>query len=107
MGRNEVVIKRAARLGDGWMPILSPDDSGREALEKLHGYLEEYGRKRKDFGIEAWLRFHENTPQAWAAAADGWRSLGADMAMLYPMWQIDGVDAQIEVLRRFKEVAAG
>ncbi|MGY9055272.1 MAG: LLM class F420-dependent oxidoreductase [Alphaproteobacteria bacterium] len=106
-GSADGVIKRAARLGDGWMPILAPDDAGKAALEKLHGHLDEFGRKREDFGIEAWLRFTEDSPQAWAAAADGWRTLGADMAMLYPMWQIDGVKAQIEVLRRFKEVAEG
>jgi hypothetical protein len=27
------------------------------------------------------------------------------MAMLYPMWEIKGVDGQIEILRKFKEVA--
>ena len=105
-GAADSVIKRAAKLGDGWMPILTPDDSGKLALETLHKYLEQFGRKREQFGVEAWLRFHENDPQAWAVAADGWRSLGADMAMLYPMWKIDGVNAQIDVLRRFKEVAS-
>ncbi|MCA8928506.1 MAG: LLM class F420-dependent oxidoreductase [Alphaproteobacteria bacterium] len=101
------VIKRAARLGDGWMPILAPDDDGKKALETLHGHLDAFGRKRADFGLEAWLRFHDNAPQAWAAAADGWRALGADMAMLYPMWRDGSVDNQIEILRRFKEVAGG
>jgi hypothetical protein len=57
--------------------------------------------------MEAWLRFTENDPQAWAAAADGWRGMGADMAMLYPMWRDESVTAQIEILRRFKEVAEG
>lgn len=106
-GSADGVIKRAARLGDGWMPILAPDDDGKKALEKLNRELEANGRKRADFGIEAWLRFHENEPQAWAAAADGWRSMGADMAMLYPMWREPDVTRQIEILRRFKEVAGG
>ncbi len=106
-GSADGVIKRAARLGDGWMPILAPDDDGKKALAKLHEQLEANGRKRADFGIEAWLRFHENEPQAWAAAADGWRAMGADMAMLYPMWREPDVTKQIEILRRFKEVAGG
>ncbi len=106
-GSADAVIKRAAELGDGWMPILPPDDSGNIALEKLYGHLDNFGRNRKDFGIEAWLRFHEDNPNAWAEAADGWRSLGADMAMLYPMWQVNGVDGQIEILRRFKDAAGG
>lgn len=106
-GSADAVIKRAAELGDGWMPILPPDDTANIALEKLYGHLDNFGRKRQDFGIEAWLRFHEDNPNAWAEAADGWRSLGADMAMLYPMWQVNGVDGQIEILRRFKDAAGG
>ena len=58
------------------------------------------------FGIEAWLRFHDNDPDAWAKAADGWRELGADMAMLYPMWKVNGIDSQIEILERFQKVAS-
>ena len=101
------VIKRAARLGDGWMPILAPDDAGKRALEAFHGHLTEFGRSREQVGMEAWLRHTEADPQAWAASADGWRDLGADYAMLYPMWRDESVDGQIEILRRFKEVAGG
>jgi hypothetical protein len=46
-------------------------------------------------------------PQDWAAAADGWHRLGADMVMLYPMYRISNFDGHIETLRRFKEVASG
>lgn len=104
-GSADSVIKRAAKLGDGWMPILSPDDEGKAAVEKLYTYLEAFGRKREQFGIEAWMRFSEDKPESWGVTADKWRSMGADMAMLYPMWEIKGVDGQIEILRKFKEVA--
>jgi probable F420-dependent oxidoreductase len=106
-GSSDPVIKRAARLGDGWMPIMAPDDAGKAALDKLHGHLEAFGRDRADFGVEAWLRFDKNDPQGWSAAAGGWRALGADYVMLYPMWPIANLDAQIEMLRRFKEVGEG
>jgi len=104
-GSSDPVIERAAKLGDGWMPILAPDDAGKAALEKLHMHLDQAGRKREAFGVEAWLRFHEDDPQAWGAAADGWRSLGADYAMLYPMWHMNTLDEQIDLLRRYKEIA--
>ena len=104
-GSADSVIKRAAKLGDGWMPILSPDKEGKTTLEKLYTYLEEFGRKREGFGIETWMRFSEDNPEVWGATADEWRSMGVDMAMLYPMWEIKGVDGQIEILRKFKEVA--
>ena len=104
-GSADSVIKRAAKLGDGWMPILSPDKEGKRALEKLYTYLEEFGRNREGFGIETWMRFSEDNPEVWGATADEWRSMGVDMAMLYPMWEIKGVDGQIEILSKFKEVA--
>lgn len=106
-GSAPAVVKRAARLGDGWMPILAPDDAGKATYEAWLGHLEAFGRKREDVGMEAWLRFYEDEPQAWAAAADGWRAIGADIAMLYPMWREPDTDKQIETLRRFKDVAEG
>ena len=42
----------------------------------------------------------------WAAAADGWRKLGADFVMLYPMFRMTRFDEQIAVLERFKNVAS-
>ncbi len=51
------------------------------------------------------MRFSEDSPEVWGATADEWRSMGVDMAMLYPMWEIKGVDGQIEILSKFKEVA--
>ena len=27
------------------------------------------------------------------------------MAMLYPMWKVNGIDSQIEILERFQQVA--
>lgn len=106
-GSSDAVVKRAARLGDGWMPIMAPDEEGEAKLAALRGHLKEFGRDEASFGIEAWLRMYEPDPQRWAAAADGWRRLGADMAMLYPMFRMPTFDDQIETLRRFKEVAAG
>jgi hypothetical protein len=49
----------------------------------------------------------EPDPAQWAAAAAGWRRLGAQVAMLYPMYRIATLDAQIDTLRRFQEVARG
>jgi probable F420-dependent oxidoreductase len=106
-GSSDAVVSRAARLGDGWMPIIPPDEKAEQKLALLGEELRKQGRERAKFGIEGWLRMHEPDPQRWAAAADGWRRLGADMVMLYPMYRIPKFEDQIETLRRFKEVAAG
>jgi probable F420-dependent oxidoreductase len=104
-GSSDAVIRRAARLGDGWMPIMPPDGEAEQKVAALREQLSLFGRDQVKFGIEAWLRMHSPDPQGWAAAADGWRRLGAGMVMLYPMYRITSVDAHIETLRRFKEVA--
>jgi probable F420-dependent oxidoreductase len=106
-GSSDAVVKRAAEFGDGWMPIMAPDDQAAAKLATLRGHLQAFGRDPATFGLEAWLRMNEPNPQHWAAAADGWRRLGAEIVMLYPMYRIATFDEQIETLRRFKEVAEG
>ena len=104
-GSSDAVVRRAARLGDGWMPIMPPDAQAEQKLKALRDELKSFGRDPTKFGVEAWLRM--SNPQGWAAAADGWRRLGADMVMLYPMYRITNVDDHIETLRRFKAIAIG
>ncbi len=41
-GSSEAVIKRAARIGDGWMPILAPDAAGEAKLALLHEHLKAF-----------------------------------------------------------------
>ena len=106
-GVSDAAVTRAARLGDGWMPIIDPDAEAAEKLRALREQLRSFGRDPAKFGIEGWLRMHDADPQHWAAVADGWRRLGADMVMFYPMYRIPRFDDQIETLRRFKEVASG
>src|SRR5215469_2363557 len=106
-GSSDAVIRRAARLGDGWMPIMAADAQAEQKLAALREQLKAFGRDPAKFGIEGWLRMHSADPQGWAAAADGWRRLGADMVMLYPMYRVSNFDDHIETLRRFKDVASG
>ena len=105
-GISDAVVMRAAQLGDGWMPIMPPDEKAEQKLSLLREEMKKHGRDGGKFGIEGWLRMNEPDPQRWAAAADGWRKLGADMVMLYPMYRMPRFEDQIETLRRFKEVAS-
>src|SRR3974390_2653340 len=91
-GSSDAVVARAARLGDGWMPIMAPDTQAEEKLAMLRAHLKSSGRDPDKFGIETWLRMQSPDPQSWVAAAEGWRRLGADMGMLDPMYRITNVD---------------
>jgi len=106
-GSSDTVLKRAARLGDGWMPIMAPDGEAEQKVAMLREEIGRHGRDPANFGLEGWLRMNEANPQQWAEAAHGWRRLGAHFVMLYPMYRMPKFDDQIETLRRFKEVAGG
>jgi probable F420-dependent oxidoreductase len=106
-GSSDAIIERAARLGDGWMPIMPPDEEAAAKLAALRNQLRSFGRDPAAFGVEAWLRMKEPDPQLWSAAAEGWRRLGAAVVMLYPTYRIASFDEQIQTLRRFKEVVEG
>jgi probable F420-dependent oxidoreductase len=103
-GYSDPVVKRAARLGDGWMPILEPNEEAKQKLALLRAELKAAGRNERQFGIEGWLRTNDVDPQKWGASAEGWRRLGADYVMLYPMYRSATLDALVDTLRRFREV---
>ena len=105
-GSSDAVIKRCARLGDGWMPILSADETGEAKVAQIRAHLKEFGRDPAKFGLEAWVRAPKFDPDAWARDYAFWKRLGFDIAMLYPTYDLPSFDAQIDILRRFKDIAA-
>src|SRR5262245_2104616 len=65
-GSSDAVMSRAARLGDGWMPIMAADAQAEQKLAALREQLKTFGRDPAKFGIEGWLRMHSADPQGWA-----------------------------------------
>jgi probable F420-dependent oxidoreductase len=106
-GSSDAAIKRAARLGDGWMPIMAPDEAGEAALAKLKTHLKEFGRDPAKYGLEAWIRLTDRNEDSWGGIVAAWKRLGMQIGTLYPMYPVEGIDAQIDLLRRFKAVATG
>jgi len=43
-GKSEAILKRVARLGDGWFPALTTPEEFKADMAKLTVYGEEYGR---------------------------------------------------------------
>ncbi|MEE8558512.1 MAG: LLM class F420-dependent oxidoreductase [Myxococcota bacterium] len=83
-GMVDTVLERAARLGDGWMPLLGPEQS-KPSLEKLRSHLEENGRDASSFGIEAQAQIARGTPERWVKHAEAWQKLGATHLALATM----------------------
>ena len=77
-GVAEPVLKRAARLGDGWMPAgRLPDEEMRGHLERLRGYLIDAGRDPESFGIDPWISILDLSQDVWRQRVEAWRGLGA------------------------------
>jgi probable F420-dependent oxidoreductase len=72
-GMEEQPLRRAARLGDGWLPTGDPTD----AVPRLQQYLREAGRDPASFGLMLRLVATPEGPDAWIAAAKKLQSLGA------------------------------
>lgn len=103
-GMSEVVLKRTARLADGWFPQLRPGDAARQMIERLHTYAREAGRKPEEIGIEARVGIANSTPDDWAKAAEDWRALGATHVGVNTMGAgLASPRDHIEAIRRFKE----
>lgn len=108
-GGADAVLRRIARLGDGWFPLLQPDEKCRSAIEKLKGYAREAGRDPSAIGIEGRVLFGEASPEAWLNVVTRWRELGATHISLNTMKAgLSSPQAHIDAIRRFKEtVSAG
>ena len=104
-GHAEVVIKRAAQLGDGWLPNYRSAEEARPALDKLEEYLELAGRQRSEFGIEARIRFGEGNAARWEQLLAGWQDAGATHVSFNTMQA--GLDTPSKHIEALHQVAAG
>ena len=76
-GHHDRVLRRVARLADGWTPSYRTLADARPSMEKLESYLEAAGRKREDLGLEARLPFGEGDPEVWSTRVAEWKAAGA------------------------------
>jgi len=76
-GQIPKVLSRAAKIGDGWMPLGAPNAASSEMIEHLKQARTDAGRSWSDFGIQAQAMFRGGDPERYAKHAQGWRTLGA------------------------------
>ena len=107
-GRADVVLRRIARIGDGWFPQFRPDEAGREIIEKLRTYTREAGRDPSAVGIDARLSISNTPEESWMETVEAWRSLGATHLAVNTMGAgLESPEGHIGAIRRVKEVLGG
>jgi probable F420-dependent oxidoreductase len=114
-GGNENVLKRVARIADGWFPQLrggtgpyiqpGTPEAG-SPIHRLRRYIQEAGRKPEDVGIGVWTNIAKSTPDDWQRSLAEWRGLGAThFNVRTGDAGLEGLDKHLDALRRFRESA--
>jgi probable F420-dependent oxidoreductase len=108
-GGDERALRRLARLGDGWFPLLAPDEKCRGMIEKMRAYAEEAGRDPESIGIEGRIVIghdlgSKDTQESWMKQIEAWRELGATHVTVNTMKAgLATPRAHIEAVRRFRD----
>ena len=99
------VVRRIARMGDGWFPQFQPDAAGQERIGELRALAEGYGRKAADIGIEGRVALADSdNADDWNRLAAAWDEAGATHLSVNTMRAgLKGPDQHIEAIRRFRE----
>lgn len=106
-GAADVVLRRAARIGDGWFPQMVPDDHARAMVDALRTYLREAGRPESAVGIEARLTLTRTPESDWQQYATDWQALGATHMGVNTMGMgFQSLDDHLSALRRVRAALA-
>jgi probable F420-dependent oxidoreductase len=104
-GQAEVLLRRTARLADGWFPLGQPDEQMKQAFERLHRYLQEAGRAPSALGIQAQVNANEGNPNEWLHQTKQWQALGATHMCLNTMGAgFTSLQQHLDAIHRYKEL---
>ena len=105
-GRSDGVLRRIARIGDGWFPQLQADEQGRERMERFKGLVEEAGRSQDEVGVDARVALSRGGVDGALRDAEVWQEMGATHVSFNTLRAgLASANEHIDALRRFKEAA--
>ena len=106
-GESEVVVRRAARLADGWMPHFRPGPDAQAIVDRLHGHIKEAGRDAGTFGIEGRMTLAQVPPEQRTKEIAEWRAMrGITHLCIYTVGLgLTTPDEHVRTLERFKKEA--
>ncbi len=76
-GSAPALLDRCARIGDGWLPLGSPNDKTADRIAEMRRVREATGRSWAGFEIRAQAQWGGGTPERWQSHAQRWKDLGA------------------------------
>lgn len=104
-GASDAVLKRTARMGDGWItsPQVQTYEANRAMLDRLYGFAEEVGRDPASIGIEGRIELVDHpTEQDVLRAYREWHDLGVDIVTLSTRAVgLDSPRQQMDALKKY------
>ena len=71
------VLKRIARMADGWIVSGRPEPNIIESAVRLKDYVQAEGRDPASVGLQGGVLVRTGRPEHWREDFETWRSLGA------------------------------
>lgn len=106
-GAAPALLDRAARLGDGWMPLGGPGAASAEILATLKAKREAAGLPWAGFGVQAQAMYAGGDADRWHKHAGKWRALGAThLAIRTDSADLQGVDEHLRAMQTYKEAVS-
>ena len=114
-GHAEATFRRAAKYGDGFMPLAYPaGDAALAAFAKLRKLTREAGRNPADIGLEVWVSPGAGTPEDWRREVTFWKQAGVTHVTAHTSYvsghhkRIDGRSAadHLAAITQYREAVA-
>jgi probable F420-dependent oxidoreductase len=106
-GESEAVLRRAARLADGWITLQTfrPGPAAQQTVDRLLGLVREAGRDPAAFGIEGRVALSLVPPEERAKEMAAWRAMrGITHLCVNTMGLgLPGPEEHVRTLARFKK----
>ena len=104
-GESEPVVRRAARLADGWMPHFRPGPEAQAIVDRLHGLIRAAGRDPAAFGIEGRMTLAQVPPEQREVELAAWRKMqGISHLCIHTVGLgLKTPDEHVQALERFKK----
>ena len=103
-GSADAVLKRIARIGDGWLVNYRTVEECKPYLDILDIHLAAAGRTREQIGIEPRIRYNDGNPAVWQVLMRDWEMVGSThLTVITEGAGFDTPEKHIKAIRNFAE----
>lgn len=112
-GHDDRMLRRIAKLADGWMPLAySPDETALQAFETMRAYIRDAGRQPTDVGLEVWTSLGDGDEEKLRTDFQFWKDAGVSHICLNNWYNRPphkrmverGAEAHMKALQHYCEI---